>query len=555
LISTGVKPGEPVGVCLYRKPMMVAVLMAILKAGAAYLPLDPHFPKDRLNLMLEDSGANILITESKLAGDFKEINQIEPLDSLTSKAASFSTDLPELDIQPESLAYLIYTSGSTGKPKGVAIEHGSVVNFLNSMSIEPGFEENDRVLALTTISFDISVLEIFLPLITGGSLVLIGKDDGVNGRRIAEILENQKITVMQATPVTWKLLLESNWKGKSDLKMLCGGEAMSGELAKDLLPLGKELWNVYGPTEATVWASLCKVNDLDEETRCWQNSVTIGSPIHNTAMYILEPTGSLAPIGVPGELLIAGDCLARGYHDREQLTAERFIEQTIEGKTLRLYRTGDLARWRTDGMIDFLGRIDNQVKIRGYRIELGEIEAVIRAHEFVSDSVVIIREDTPGDKRLIAYYIPEKDASLQRGELRKRCSSALPDYMIPSAFVELDEFPLTPNKKIDRNSLPKPSADRESAGELIHPRTPTEKKLLKIWKGVLHLEEIGIKQNFFVLGGHSLNLITILARIEQQFGQELHMRVFFQHPTIERLGRILMVKLLSKTVIRSYQFR
>lgn len=543
LMSRDVKPGSLVGLYHSRKPVLVAAMLGILKAGCAYLPLDPSYPPGRVAFMLEDSQAPLVLTEKELTVNLAGAKtRIVLLESMLENDSDGEADL-HVETSLSDLAYSIYTSGSTGKPKGVQIEHGAAANFILSMAGKPGFSRDDSVLALTTICFDISVLELFLPLATGGRIVLLTREEAVSGRKIAEALSQHDVTMLQVTPVTWKLLLDSGWSGKQNLKMLCGGEAMSEQLADALITRGSELWNVYGPTETTVWCTTLKVNDCEADSRAYQGSINIGAPIDNMRIFILDDEGLPTPIGVPGELYIGGKGLARGYCGRPQLNSERFISRVVDGLEHRLYRTGDLARWREDGNIDFIGRADNQVKIRGYRIELGEIEAVIARHDAVKDVVVIIREDHPGDKQLVAYYRSDDEAPIASSSFRALSQERLPEYMIPSAFVWMREFPLTPNKKIDRRSLPAPDQEG-SAGDIREPRSETERALAGIWESVLNAGAVGIDQNFFELGGHSLNLINALTQIEQKLGKQLKMRDFFQHPTIEELAKIVDGELL-----------
>jgi acyl-coenzyme A synthetase/AMP-(fatty) acid ligase len=425
-------------------------------------------------------------------------------------------------------------------PKGVQIEHRNVVNFLLSMREHPGLSSDDVLLAVTTLSFDISVLEIFLPLMTGARLVLARTDDSIDGARLARLITDSQTTVMQATPTTWSMLIEAGWDGEASLKVLCGGEAMSRWLADELVSRCGELWNMFGPTETTIWSTLMRIEHDGS------GAVPIGSPIANTVCRILDRNGLQQPVGVPGELHIGGAGVARGYLDRPELTAERFIADPYsDDPNARLYRTGDLARWRNDGRIDFAGRLDHQVKVRGHRIELGEIETALRDHDDIGDAVVIVREDQPGDQRITAYLTAatttittttgEGDTAPtpDTGELRRYLAGTLPAYMIPSTFVTLDEFPLTPNRKIDRNVLPAPRLDTPAiTGDHVEPTTDLEHVVAGMFASLLGVEPVGTTDNFFELGGHSLLATSFAARLRAVFGIDLDLRIFFQDATV-----------------------
>jgi amino acid adenylation domain-containing protein len=454
LRQCGVGPESLLGICLERSTGMVVALLAVLKAGGAYVPLDPQYPRERLTFMLEDSGLGIIVTQQHL------VKSIPPndafvicIDSDRGAIAGRSTTNPEVNIEPENLAYVIYTSGSTGRPKGVQICQRALINFLHSMRTQPGIEENDVLLSVTTLSFDIAGLEIYLPLMVGARLVMASHAAARDARLLATLLDDRQATLMQATPTTWRMLVDSGWQGREKLKMLCGGEALSGELAERLLKRGGELWNLYGPTETTIWSSIYKVDQAGA-------TVPIGVPIANTNIYILDRTLQLMPSGSTGDIYIGGEGLARGYLNRVETTAETFIPDALSGESgARLYRTGDVGRYLSDGNIEYLGRADHQVKVRGFRIELGEIEAVLRRHEAIKDVVVVVREDARDDKRIVAYIVlnekTREDGALT-AELRKLLKQKLPEYMIPSAFVELAALPLTPNGKIDRRTLAAP---------------------------------------------------------------------------------------------------
>ena len=536
LRDLGLQPGGLAGVWLDRGEDMVVALLAVLKAGGGYVPLDPAFPRERIEYMLQDSGLGILITQSDLASTLAEPEAVRlvQLDTESSEiAARPAVDLPATATATD-IAYVIYTSGSTGKPKGVQIEHRAFINFVESMHREPGIGADDRFLAVTTISFDIAGLELFGPLTAGGCVVLADRGTALDARRLAELIETSAATIMQATPATWRLLLEGGrWK-PDGLKILCGGEVLPRELADRLLKMGGELWNLYGPTETTVWSTVARVQPGPEHP--W-----IGRPIANTRVYVLDAARQPVPVGVPGELYIGGEGLARGYLGRPELTAERFLPDPFSSQTdARMYRTGDLARWRADGSLHCLGRADNQVKIRGYRVEPGEIEAVLARHENVDQNVVVARRDASGEHRLIAYLVLAGKAQTQPAELRRFLAESLPEYMIPSVFVVLEELPRTPNAKIDRNALPDPDyRDVSSGAGYVAPAGATESALASIWQGVLNLERVGRNDNFFDLGGHSLLVVQVQNRIQTGLGRTVSLVDLFRHPTIAALAAFL----------------
>jgi amino acid adenylation domain-containing protein len=534
LQKLGAGPDVLVGLCLERSLEMVVALLGILKSGGAYVPLDPAFPSARLSLILEDSQVKVMVTQRKLmsvlpAYPGKMIYLDAPEIVLESK------ENLESIVKPNNLAYVIFTSGSTGKPKGVQIENRAVVNFLTTMEREPGLTTEDVLLALTTLSFDIAGLEIFLPLIKGAKVVVAGQEVVVDGRNLGELIETSGATVMQATPATWRMLLETGWEGRKGLKILCGGEEMKPELARELLPRCSSLWNMYGPTETTIWSMIWPVTSTD-------GSISIGWPIGNTRVYVLDQFLQPVPIGVAGELFIGGDGLARGYFNRPELTAAKFIPDPFSITSgARLYKTGDLTRYLPDGNIEYLGRLDHQVKIRGHRIELGEIEAVLQQHGAVQEAVVIAREDTPGDKRLVAYVALEENVGISERDLRGYLRKKFPEYMVPSAFVFLDVFPLTPNGKLDRKALPAPQNVGQSELCLL-PRNETERTIGAIWQQVLHLEKVGIEDNFFDLGGHSLLLVQVHNKLERVLNKQILMMDLFRFPTISSLAEYLSQK-------------
>jgi amino acid adenylation domain-containing protein len=535
LQKQGVGPEVLVGLSVERSLEMVVALLAILKAGGAYVPLDPAYPADRIKYVLENSRAKVLLTQPHLLKSLPSVSaKTICLDSAWKCVTGESSDPVESGVTPDNLAYVIYTSGSTGKPKGVQVEHRSVVNFLCSMRREPGLDAKDVLVAVTTLSFDIAGLEMYLPLLVGARLVVADSATTYDGRQLAALVLQSGATVMQATPATWRLLFESGWTGNRNLKVLVGGEALSPELARKLTDRCGPVWNMYGPTETTIWSSIYRVTKSDERM------VPIGLPIANTSFYILDEHRKPVPSGSEGELFIGGEGLARGYFERDDLTAERFVVDPFTDGRGKMYRTGDLARMRPDGNLEFLGRIDHQVKIRGFRIELGEIEAVLEQHASVQHAVVASREDTSGDQRLVAYVVPKTHDGVTSDELRSHLKQSLPDYMMPSAFVQLGTLPLTPNGKIDRKALPAPDfADLQADRNYVAPRNSIEVKLAHLWEEVLGIRPIGVTTSFFDLGGRSLLAARLFMRITQDFGRDLPISTLFRAPTVEQLAQEL----------------
>jgi amino acid adenylation domain-containing protein len=534
LQSLGVGPDKVVAICVARTPELIVTLLAILKAGGCYLPIDRDLPQERQALMLRDAQPTVLLTESAFLHALPTTDvPFFVLDAEEARIAKESDDNLPPQATGENLAYILYTSGSTGVPKGVEIQHRAFVNLLASVQEWPGLTPTDVFIAITTISFDIAGVEIFLPLVTGAKLVLLNRDDVGDGFRIIHHLEKQKATVLQATPPTWRMLLDAKWAGTPGLKMICTGEALPRDLADLLIPRGGELWNMYGPTETTVWSSGVKVPPGPAR-------ITIGRPIANTQLHVLDPKLNPVPPGVAGELYIGGIGLARAYRNRPELTAERFIPDPFSSEpNARLYKTGDVARSR-GSEIEVLGRVDHQVKIRGYRIELGEIEARLNESPDVKESVVTAHEVAPGRKALVAYLIlraasnePSEQLAARLRELLKR---TLPDYMVPSFFQPLDAFPITPNGKIDRKALPAPKIEQARASRpYVAPRGPVETKLAEIWAEILGREKIGTQDNIFEIGGDSLLIFRIAARANEA-GLPLAVRQFFQYRTIADLA-------------------
>lgn len=531
LRALGIGRGDLVGVLVERGLDMLTGLLGVLKTGAAYVPIDPAYPADRVAFMLSDSGARLVLTQSALAPDLPPGRaKVVRLDELAWDEIGAAGPLADGPTEAER-AYVIYTSGSTGKPKGVEISHGALGNFLLSMQDTPGFTAGDTLLAVTTLSFDIAGLELYLPIVSGGRVVLLSRETAWDGAALANALEQTGATVMQATPATWRLLIDAGWAGKRGLKALCGGEAMPRELAADLLERVGELWNVYGPTETTIWSTLDRIGSADREP-------SIGRPIANTQVYVLDPALRPVPIGVHGELWIGGDGVALGYLNRPELTAERFVPDPFRAEPgARMYRTGDRVRLRDDGRIEYRGRMDFQVKLRGFRIELGEIEAVLNQQPGVEQAVASVYERSSSDRRLVAYVVPSSSPPPDPSALRTALGERLPEYMVPSSITFLERFPLTPNGKVDRRALPAPDADTYRTTESVAPRDDTELAIAEVWKTVLGRDRVGVSDNFFELGGHSL----LLARTQRALVDELNADVsiveMFQYPTIEALAQ------------------
>ena len=533
LIGFGVGPGVLVGICLERSADMMVGLLGILKAGGAYVPLDPAYPKERLGFMLSDAALSVVVSQPSLELPAKGAKLVR-LDSDRGAIAAHPDHNPGRRADADALAYVIYTSGSTGKPKGVCIPHRALTNLLQAM--REHITEDDSLLAVTTLSFDIAALELYLPLIAGARLVLASRETAADAEVLSRCLADRRITLMQATPATWRLLIEAGWQGSGKLRVLCGGDVLPRELADQLLGRCASLSNLYGPTETTIWSSAERVGA--------NQPISIGRPLANTEIYLLDSALNPVPIGVPGELHIAGAGLARGYLNRPELTAEKFISHPFSSDpSARLYRSGDLARYRVDGSIEFLGRIDTQVKLRGFRIELGEIEACLRQHPKLREAAVVAREDHAAERRLVAYFVPsEASAPASSEELRSFLKHLLPDYMLPSSFVALEQMPLTPNGKLDPKALPAPERLLADSTPLA-PRTPLEQQLAAIFAKVLKIDQVGIRDNFFDLGGQSLLAAQMMVRLRAVLELELTPRYLFEAPTVAELAELVEIRL------------
>ena len=534
LRGNGVHRGVLVGIALDRGIDMVAAVLGVLKAGAGYVPLDPGFPLERLNYMVSDAGLAALVTQGEHAARFDLRGRpVLALDQLAAElrqapATRIGRD-PDAGT-PESVAYVIYTSGSTGNPKGVLVPHRATANFLTAMPQAPGIDADDRLVAVTTLSFDIAFMELLLPLAVGAQVIVASREQVRDGAALRALIEASEANYLQATPAGWRLLLESGWRGHPRFKAVSGGEPLALTLAEALLARCGEVWNGYGPTEATVYSTFWKV----ENPRA---GIVIGRPVANTTVWVLDEQRQLCPLGVPGELWIGGASVALGYLGRPELTAERFVaDPYAEAPDARLYRTGDRGRWLANGTIEHLGRIDFQVKLRGFRIEPGEIEANLASQVGVAHAVVIVREDVPGDTRLVAYLVAASDASVSESALRAHLRSVLPEYMIPQHFIVLDAIPLLPNGKVDRKSLPAPSAVAGKVVERLAPRDELEQRVAAAMASALGRGALGVDDNFFEHGGHSLLAAQFTARLNRDLDLALPLRTVFEAPTVARLA-------------------
>ncbi|MGF1681172.1 non-ribosomal peptide synthetase, partial [Photobacterium minamisatsumaniensis] len=531
LRQEGIGPDQFVGLYVDRSLEMLIGLLGIMKAGGAYLPLDPQYPTERIEYMLADTNARLVLTQHHLekqlpAGEYSSIS----LDDKTELTHQPCTNLSTADIglKPNHLAYIIYTSGSTGKPKGVMLEHRNLSNFLSSMAQQPGLADDDTLLAVTSISFDIHTLELYLPLQEGGTVVIATREQTLDSQALDSLIQHHNVTAMQATPATWTMLTQQQWRAPSGFKAMCGGEALTQRLQDSLLNLpGLQLWNMYGPTETCVWSAVSEVTHTAP--------ARIGTPIANTTFYILDPQGHPVPQGVAGELFIGGDGLARGYHNRPDLTAERFINHPApELSHERIYQTGDLVRRLDSGELEFIGRTDFQVKLRGFRIELGEIETCLLQHPSFNQAVVQVAGKP---EKLVAYLVTGKGVEGQSAilELKKHAQQYLPAYMQPSVYQLLDNLPLTPNGKINRKALADiPLQTNTLSIECVAPRNETEQQLAIIWQEALETTNFGVRDNFFELGGDSILSVQVVAKAEQA-GLLFTVADMFEHQTIEQL--------------------
>ena len=523
LIARGVAPGDLVGLCLNRDLNMLTSILGIMKVGAGYVPLDPGFPQERLNYMASSSKPKVLISDRNLSKRFPQLNSI--LVEEMASDSSLSTSNPHVSLLKDATAYVIYTSGSTGLPKGVEVSHNALSNFLVSMGKTPGITSKDKLLAVTTLSFDIATLELYLPLTVGASLYLAGSYDVIDGKALKTIIESNQVNFMQATPSTWRLLLAAGWNGSKDFKVLCGGEPFPKDLAQKLVSICGSVWNMYGPTETTVWSTCYKIEEGFE-------LVSIGKPIDNTYTYILDEGLNLCPIGSSGQLYIGGLGLAKGYFKQPDLTEEKFIPNPfVPGQ--KMYATGDFARFNHQGELECLGRQDGQVKIRGYRIELGEIESAISKMPSVKENAVITKEVKPGDVRIISFLVLAPNYELQESSLRNSLNTVLPKYMVPSHFVVLEKLPQTLNGKIDKKTLGTLFTDVKPAEETkpvsaFETSSGPDSEIREMWKSILNIDSISDKDNFFNIGGNSLLAVQLFSQIAKKYKQNLPLSILLE---------------------------
>ncbi len=532
LIKNDVRKGDIVAFSLDRSTEMVIAILAIMKTGAVYMPLDPQFPLNRINYMLADSQAVVLLTSKKYASRYQSNVKELLIEEEWQNLKDHPTTDPEVTINYNDLVYVLYTSGSTGMPKGVQIAHHNLVNFLYSMQKAPGLNADDKLLAVTTISFDIAGLELFLPLLTGAEIIMADSAASKDGRLLLEIIRKENVNVMQATPYTWRIMLEAGWDETTPVKVICGGEALPMELAQRILNFASSLWNVYGPTETTIWSTIKQITADDQV-------ISIGRPIDNTSIYILDESLKLLGPGIVGEIYIGGEGVAKGYLNRPELTLEKFFDDPFyKNDGNKMYRTGDLGKFMANGEIECLGRIDAQVKIRGYRIETNEIEYQLVNGTNIKEAVVIARPDNLGIDMLVAFVVVEHNEINSLNQIedwKKKLKDILPDYMVPDSFIIISEIPLTPNGKIDKKALAQYEAPTaEESKEYVEPSTDIEKLVAKIWVENLGIKRAGIYDNFFDLGGNSLMVTIILNQLNSVLEANLTLPVFFRLPTIKQ---------------------
>lgn len=533
LKARGLGRGDRIGLHVTRSAAMIVAQLGVLKSGAAYVPLDPANPPQRLGAIVRDAGLALILIDALAdpAPIWMGATPTLGVSDLMSGPAVQTAERDSFDVRADDPAYVLYTSGSTGEPKGVIVSHRSLVNLLSSLAAEPGLSRSDRMLAITTLSFDISTVETLLPLGVGASIVVAGRGAAADGEALLRLIERHEVSVMQATPSTWHLLIKAGWSGSPSLKKaMVGGEPLPQALAVDLVARCGEVWNLYGPTETTVWSTIGRVENPQGQV------ISIGRPIANTQVYVLDADLQPCPIGVEGDLYIGGTGVSQGYLNLPDLTAQRFLADpfTAHVPGARLYRTGDRARWLNDGTLAHLGRSDTQVKLRGYRVELGEIESALRRHPNVAQAVVAVREIAPGDARLIAYVVPRQNG-LSADDLRPYLSRTLPDYMLPQHFALLDALPLLANGKVDLRTLADIGLDAVPSRPVTAPRTADERAVWAIWRDILGFDTFGVHDNFFDLGGHSLLAVRVVNRVQAEIDPACTVPMLFQHPTVAEL--------------------
>ncbi|MGH3755824.1 MAG: amino acid adenylation domain-containing protein, partial [Pseudonocardiaceae bacterium] len=538
LIGRGVGPEQFVGLVLPRSVDMVVALVAVGKAGAGYLPIDADYPPARIDFMCSDAGPVMVLVTGETADCLPPGVAglvVDHAETVAELAGYSGDDVADVDrVAPLSAAhpaYVIYTSGSTGRPKGVVIPHASLVNFLGSMAELCPVDGGTRLLAVTTIAFDIAALELYLPLLCGAAVVVAGKEVVSDPAALVGLVADCGATVMQATPSLWQTIVSAHPEGVRGLRMLVGGEALGPVLAAAMRELAAEVTNLYGPTETTIWSTAARLDDRP-------GAPAIGRPIGNTQAYVLDAGLRPVPVGVPGELYLAGHGLARGYLGRPGLTAARFVANPFGAPGSRMYRTGDVVRYNASGDLGYLGRADHQVKIRGFRIELGEIEAALRSHADIAEGVVVAREHEGGHQQLVAYLVAAGPTAPTAADLRSWLKRSLPDYMVPAVFVELGELPLTANGKLDRRALPAPDAQPVPGSVYRAPGTAIERELTRVWAEVLGVDRVGVEDNFFELGGDSILSIQLVSRARQA-GLRITSKHVFLHQTIAELATVV----------------
>ena len=530
LMSAGVRPGQVVAISLERSPALIISIFAVLQCGASYVPIDPNYPDGRLDLMVTDSEASLFIGDTLRAACTHTAKTIL-FDSILKASSDLPTEAIDVSVASEAAAYIIYTSGSTGKPKGVQVAHNNAINLVYSMGAAPGITAKDKIFAVTTISFDAMVMEIFLPLLHGASVVLVDEDTRRDGHLLLQKAVKDKITVIWGTPTIWQILIDSGWEKPLGIKALIGGEPVPMPLAHELLELTDELWNIYGPTETTVCAFLTKITKED-------NPITIGKPVANTHAYLLDEDGKPVREGEVGEIVIGGAGVSLGYLNRPELTAQRFVNDPYqEGETAKMYHSGDLGKVLPNGQMQCLGRRDNQVKVRGHRIELGEIEYLMQDLTDVNAVAIAVENHI-----LKAFVVPSKsdiDFAAQVEIWKDTLKSNLPSYMVPQEFIRIEELPITNSGKLDRKLLTKLSSNSKLKADYNEPRTEAEKVISDIWKECLGLEGIDIFSDFFDVGGHSLVAAKVMTQIEKKTGKRLPLASLFEHSTVEKLALLL----------------
>ncbi|WP_217225418.1 non-ribosomal peptide synthetase, partial [Streptomyces anulatus] len=534
LLEAGVQRGDVVSVLLTRSTDTLASLLGIWAVGAVYVPLDPAFPAGRIHFILRDCGSKVLLSQSDLVSNLDRIDvKSIALDEYAGAPGVAGPRFTERRPAAGDLAYIIYTSGSTGRPKGVQVSHRSLLNFTLHISDMLQLSSRDVFASVVSTAFDASLIDYLVPLLGGASIVIAPHEVVGDAERLSQLIADSGTTVMQATPVTWQLLREIDWNAPRPVVALSGGEALPTDLAAWILDRCSAGISLYGPTETTVYISTQDFSMLDLSTF---HSVPLGQPIDNVDVYVIAEGNRLAPAGEVGELCVSGVALARGYVNRPEETERAFVDNPFRPDE-RMYRTGDLVRYRSDGVLEFLGRLDHQVKVRGFRIELGEIEATLTQYTAVQQTVVTAHQHASLDTRLTAYYTTVDGTQPDHARLREHLALSLPVHMTPSAFVHLAAFPLTPNGKIDRKALPVPDVRPESAGAYIAPRTDIENELALIWAGLLGVSRVGVEDDFFELGGHSLLAAQVDARVRKLFGVRVSVRAVFEYPTVAGLAR------------------